>query len=254
MNYFDKKNVAVRYEKGRPFFHINTIEKIKTHLGLTKKIDKAIDIACGTGLSTRVLLELAEQVYGTDISIEMLNCAYRHDKIKYRLATAERQPFHDNYFDLATVSSGVHWFDIDKFLVETNRILKSKKWLILYENHFISEMQDVAEFSNWFPEVYCKKFPSPPRKNNYSWTSENLKSKNFSFNKEDKFKNLVEFTIDDLILYFTTQSNITAHIECNITTYNEVEDWLNKELKPFFTKERRKIYYGNWIKYLQKTN
>lgn len=254
MNYFDTKHVAKRYENGRPYFHKNTIEKIKNHLGLTKKLDKALDIACGTGLSSKALLELAEYVYGTDISEEMLNHSCKNERIEYKKATAERQPFESNYFDIATVSSGVHWFDIDNFLIETNRILKHKSWLILYENHFISEMQGVSEFSLWFPEVYCKKFPSPPRHNNYAWTNENLESKKFRFDFEDKFKNEIEFTKDELILYFTTQSNITSQVENNFTTYKEVENWLDKELKQFFTDKTRKIYYGNWIKYLQKTN
>ena len=81
MNYFETKNVAERYEKGRPFFHANTMEKIKNYLGQTTKFDKALDIACGTGLSTKALLALAAQVYGTDISEEMLNLAYKDKKI-----------------------------------------------------------------------------------------------------------------------------------------------------------------------------
>jgi ubiquinone/menaquinone biosynthesis C-methylase UbiE len=254
MNYFETKNIAERYEKGRPFFHLNTIGKIKNYLGKTTKFDNALDIACGTGLSTKALLELAEQVYGTDISEEMLNLAYKDERIIYKIATAENQPFDNNFFDIATVSSGVHWFDIDNFLVEINRILKPKSWLVMYENFFISEMNDIAEFNVWFPEIYCKKYPSPPRKNNYSWTNENLKNKNFRFDFEDTFKNEIEFTIEELILYFTTQSNITSQIENRETTYQEVESWLYKELKPFFKQEKRKINYGNWIKYLQKTN
>jgi ubiquinone/menaquinone biosynthesis C-methylase UbiE len=254
MNYFETKNVAERYEKGRPFFHSNTVAKIKNHLGQTTKFEYVLDIACGTGLSTKALLELAEQVYGTDISEEMLHVAFKDERIVYEIAIAENQPFDDNIFDIATVSSGVHWFNIDKFLVEANRVLKPKSWLILYENYFISKMQNVQEFSVWFPEVYCKKYPPPPRQNSYSWTNENLMSKNFRFDYEDSFNNEVEFTIDELILYFTTQSNITTQIENKVTTYQEVENWLYKELKPFFTHKKQTIEYGNWIKYLQKIN
>lgn len=48
MNYFDTKNVAERYEKGRPFFHQQTIGRIKNFLGQITKFDNALDIACGT--------------------------------------------------------------------------------------------------------------------------------------------------------------------------------------------------------------
>jgi len=59
----------------------------------------------------------------------MLNFATPSAKIHYLVASAEQQPFADNTFELITVSSGVHWFDIDAFLIEANRLLKSKSWL-----------------------------------------------------------------------------------------------------------------------------
>ena len=62
MTYFETKNVAERYEKGIPFFHKNTIGRIKNYLGQKTKFDNALDIACGTGLSTKALLEIAEKI------------------------------------------------------------------------------------------------------------------------------------------------------------------------------------------------
>ena len=108
MNYFSPKTAAQRYSKGRPDFHSNTTKHIKDYLRLDKKLDKALDIACGTGLSTKALLEIATTVFGTDVSQEMLNLALESEKINYSIASAEQQAFADNTFDLITVSSGVH--------------------------------------------------------------------------------------------------------------------------------------------------
>jgi ubiquinone/menaquinone biosynthesis C-methylase UbiE len=138
-------------------------------------------------------LEIATNVYGTDTSQEMLNFAWQSDRIHYSIASAEQQPFSDNNFDLITVSSSVHWFDIDKFLVEASRLLKSKSLLVLFDNYFISEMVGNDNFSNWFPNVYLKKYPSPPRDNAYSWANENLGPKNFQFCDEERFKNSIIF-------------------------------------------------------------
>lgn len=256
MNYFNPKASAERYSKGRPDFHSNTIKHIKDYLHLDKKINNALDIACGTGLSTKALLEIATNVYGTDNSREMLNFAAQSDKIHYSIAPAEQQPFTDNNFDLITVSSGVHWFDIDKFLMEANRILKSKSWLVLYENYFISEMVGNDKFSNWFPDVYLKKYPSPTRNNDYAWTNENLILKNFNFVTEERFKNSIVFNKKQLALYFTTQSNIIAAVEKAETTYEHVENWLAQELSSFFDDDdtTQTINYGNWIKFIQRAN
>lgn len=253
-NYFHPKTAAGRYAKGRPDFHNNTIKHIKECLQIDKKVENALDVACGTGLSTKVLLEIAENVYGTDISQEMLKHVPLPEKIHYLIAPAEEQPFAGAMFDLITVSSGVHWFDIDKFLAEANRILKSKGWLILYENHFIAEMKGNEDFKDWFCNVYLKKFPSPARNNAYDWSNENLNPKNFQFISEEKFKNEISFSKRQLALYFTTQSNIISSVENNKITYEKVDDWLNGELSEFFERDDSicKIDYGNWIKYIRR--
>ncbi len=254
MNYFKSRTAAERYSKGRPYFHDNIIQHIKDYLHLDKKLYNALDIACGTGLSTRALLEIATNVYGTDSSLEMLNLALKSDKIRYSIASAEQQPFADNSFDIITVCSGVHWLDIDNFLTETSRLLKRKAWLVLYENYFISQMAGNDTFTNWFPDVYLRKYPSPPRNNSYSWTNENLSPKNFSFVAEERFKNAVVFNRKQLALYFTTQSNIISAVEKGETTYQQVESWLDKELASFFDNDESEqtIYFGNWIKFIQR--
>lgn len=254
MNYFNPKNTAERYSKGRPYFHDNTIQQVKKALNLNTKVDKALDVACGTGLSTKALLNIANHVYGTDTSEEMLKYASLNSSIHFQKAKAENLPFNQLEFDLITVCSGVHWFQIDLFLQESHRVLKEDSWLILYDNFFISEMENVPAFNKWFPEVYLKKYPSPPRNNSYDWSNKNLLSKGFSLEKEETFKNQVSFSKEELILYFTTQSNITAAVENKSATYTEIEFWLNKELTAFFSDKNTHqiISYGNWVKYLKK--
>ncbi len=102
--------------------------------------------------------------------------------------------------------------------------------------------------------MYLKKFPSPPRNNEYDWSAENLQPRGLVFNYEDRFRNQVEMTKEQLILYFTTQSNIISAVEKGDTTYGQVESWLTEQLSPFFKQGngKRVIYYGNWIKYIQR--
>jgi ubiquinone/menaquinone biosynthesis C-methylase UbiE len=256
MNYFAPKTAAERYATGRPDFHANTIRHIKEYLQLSHKLPNALDTACGTGLSTKALLEIADQVYGTDASPEMLSHAPLPEKIHYSIAFAEQQPFPDQLFDLITVSSGVHWFDIDKFLAEAHRLLKPGGWLVIYENHFIAEMEGFESFAGWFPDVYLKRYPSPPRNNDYPWVNENLQTKGFSLVHEERFKNAVDFTKKKLALYFTTHSNIIDAVENRGTAYEVVEEWLYQELTPYFANDDtiRTIRFGNWIRYIQRVN
>jgi ubiquinone/menaquinone biosynthesis C-methylase UbiE len=256
MNYFSPETAAARYARGRPDFHSNTIGRIREKIGLEQKVTKALDVACGTGLSTKALLEIAEEVFGTDTSKAMLAHAPEKDRIQYSIAPAEQQPFPDHTFDLITVCSGVHWFQIDKFLAESARILKSHGWLVLYENHFIADMDGHPEFKNWFQDRYLKQFPSPPRHNDYSWNNDHLNPQGWELIGTETFTNPIRFNKKELILYFSTQSNIIAATEQGRATYAEAEAWLNDELSPLFPNNEQKklIHYGNWIKYLRKVD
>ena len=255
MNYFAPKDAAERYAKGRPDVHGHSIDLIRSFLRLDRKVDKVLDIACGTGVSTRPLLTIGEEVYGTDVSSEMLFFAPHKDVIRYSVSPAENQPFENDTFDIITVSSGVHWFDIDKFLVEARRILKNSSWLILYENYFNSAMEGVEGFREWCTDVYLRQFPNPPRNNKYNWADENLQPKGMHYVTELRSVYSIPFTRKQLALYLTTQSNIIAKVEGGKFTYGEVQTWLNKELTPFFPSDDdapRAISYGNWIKFIQR--
>ncbi|MEM7369756.1 MAG: methyltransferase domain-containing protein [Bacteroidota bacterium] len=256
MNYFDFSSVAERYAKGRPYFHPNTIDHIQQTLEIAGKLDKILDVACGTGLSSKALLAIGHQVIGTDISEEMLAYARQEIDIEFLQSPAETLPFTDGEFDLITVSSGVHWFDIDAFLTECHRLLKPYAFLVLYENYFLAEMEGDDTFQSWVRQSYLGRFPSPPRNRNYDWQDENLGRFGLRQMQEERFKNSISFTPDQLILYFTTQSNITAALQDGKTSYSEVEAWLEQELSVFFpTRESvRHISYGNWVKYIQKVS
>ena len=64
MNFFSLKTSAEKYAIGRPDFHANTISRVKDFLQIEYKLQKALDIACGTGLSAKALLVIAEEGLG----------------------------------------------------------------------------------------------------------------------------------------------------------------------------------------------
>jgi len=253
MNYFDSSEAAERYSRGRPFYHPLTIHKIIEFLGESFQWEKILDMACGTGLSSRALLETGAEIWAVDASDEMLQRAYKSTRIQYLQGSAEKLPFEESFFDIITVGSGVHWFEIDSFLKDSARVLKEKGWIILFENYFNSEMENVPEFNSWYSEVYKLKFPSPPRNTHYDYSDKNINSKGFRWVNQMDFKNSIQLTKEELILYFTTQSNIIASVEKGSLSYREAEIWLDTALSPYFQGfEKRTLFFGNWIKFLQK--
>ena len=78
------------------------MKKIRECTGLEGKFENALDVGCGTGLSTIALLEIAEHVTGTDNSHEMITVAQvqNEEKIPYFHAPAEHLPFKDSIASL----------------------------------------------------------------------------------------------------------------------------------------------------------
>jgi SAM-dependent methyltransferase len=103
MNYFAYPTAAERYANGRPFFHPLAVKKIGTICCESGRINRALDVGCGTGQSTLALLELAEEIVGLDNSAEMLSHALRHAQVRYVEARAEQMPFDDKSYGLITV-------------------------------------------------------------------------------------------------------------------------------------------------------
>ncbi len=254
-NYFAHQEAAERYAKGRPDFHTQVMHRIREFLGIHQKLETGLDIACGTGLSTKALLEIAENVYGTDMSPSMLENATQNEHISYHTAPAEKQPFSNQSIDIITVCSGVHWFDIDAFLRESHRLLRSRRWLVLYDNFFDPTQNGHPDFGRWYRQRYLGTFPAPPRNDSYSWTREHLATRNFDLLGDGTFTNEVAFTQQELILYFTTQSNIISAVNDHGHSYDEIERWLSDELSPFFpnAQSRLTMTFGNRITYLQKS-
>lgn len=68
-NPFVGQSVAELYARARPALHRHVVTYM---LARQPRIRRAIDLACGTGLSTRPLLDIASSVTGIDRSPDRL--------------------------------------------------------------------------------------------------------------------------------------------------------------------------------------
>ena len=71
-NPFVGSAVADRYADARPFLHGTAIDMLRRD---RPSFGSAIDVACGTGLSTRALRAVSDHVVGVDVSAEMVRRA-----------------------------------------------------------------------------------------------------------------------------------------------------------------------------------
>jgi len=122
-NPFDSDPVARRYAHARRYYHRSALDMATSQLGISH-VSLAVDVACGTGLPTRAVLELADCVIAIDASHAMLRAAQPKSRDRYLVAAAERIPLHDAAADLATVAAAFHWFDQPRAFTELARVLR----------------------------------------------------------------------------------------------------------------------------------
>lgn len=255
MSYFAYQTAAERYATNRPFFHPLIIAKAKEYLQLKQPLDHALDAGCGTGQSTIALIAVAQQITGVDVSQEMLALARLHNTsptVTYIQAPAESIPLPDASVDLVTVSLAFHWFDRARFLNEAYRLLRPGGWLVIYNNAFTGHMHEDPAFEQWMNEHYLRRYPNPPR-NNQSCTGEDAIVSGFQFLHQEHYTNNITFTVEELVAYLMTQSNIIAAVEQGVETITSVRAWLAGQIAPYFTGADRTFMFGGYIWYLQRS-
>uniref|UniRef100_A0A8C5R3C2 Methyltransferase type 11 domain-containing protein n=1 Tax=Leptobrachium leishanense TaxID=445787 RepID=A0A8C5R3C2_9ANUR len=134
---FEGKAHASYYQKFRFSPPQEIQDLIFSYMGerLTKPYGFAVDVGCGTGQSTRILVPYFEKILGTDISPAQIDEAEKADdfpNLTYSACPAEELPVDDASVDLVTACAAVHWFDTEKFLKEVDRILKPRGCLAFF--------------------------------------------------------------------------------------------------------------------------
>lgn len=253
MSFFDEMHEAKRYAQSRPYFHPLAIKHAADSIGIEAHFSLALDIACGTGQSTVALSAISDQIYRIDISWSMLANAESHASVQYVLARAEAIPFKDSSIPISSCALAFHWFDRDLFLREAWRVLVPKGLLIVYNNGFTGIMRGNPGFQSWSQEVYPARFPVPPR-NSQPITTQGAARAGFVLNMEDRYKNDVNFTPDQLVAYLITQTNVVAALQNGRETVESARKWLLEQMNPFFDKDIATFVFSTRTWYLRKVD
>jgi len=112
---------SVEYSLYRPGYPHKLFEYLAT---LCPCRELAWDCATGNGQAAIGLAGYFAKVIASDISAEQINKATAHEKIDYRVGSAEHSGIESLCVDLIMVAQALHWFDIESFYVEVRRVLK----------------------------------------------------------------------------------------------------------------------------------
>ena len=111
------------YDESRPTLPKDAIEILKRY---KEQIETIVDIGCGTGLSTKVCTEFANNVIGIEPSEDMLKEAKKkeNDKLKFKQGLGDDTGLDNAIADIVICSQAFHWMNPKTTLKEVYRILK----------------------------------------------------------------------------------------------------------------------------------
>jgi SAM-dependent methyltransferase len=233
-NPFDSDQGARRYADGRPYYHRQALGLAARQLGISHA-RLAVDVGCGTGLSTRAALELADHVIAFDASHAMLRVAQPQSRARYLVAAAERIPLHDAAADLATVGAAFHWFDQPRAFAELARVLRGGAGLAVYSDFFHGQLSGQPAFTDWLNETYLPRYPSPPRHAYFDPAAARPAGFGDVSYVEDDIH--VPLTHSQLADYLLSQSNAAAAIESGLVKTDALRQEVLDQTAEFFPDE-----------------
>jgi ubiquinone/menaquinone biosynthesis C-methylase UbiE len=226
-NLFTDKKHTEDYAKFRPSYPKELIHQIFESVNKNGTL-KIVDIGCGSGQATMQLAQYCAEaklqpqnvsILGLDPSAnqiqnanDLLSESEYKQFIQYGVSAAESTNIESNSVDIITVAQALHWFDLDVFFKEVDRILKPNGILavITYDlNKFdIQNAQD--ELLVLYNDQLGTKYWSPKRK----MVDEQYSKVNFPYTntlKKHVFPYKKNMTVNEYIQYLGTWSAIQKY-------------------------------------------
>ncbi len=249
---FEHDRVAAGYASARPHLHGEVFARVKDLIRPAAPFPRALDVGCGTGLSSVALCGLARDVTGVDAAVPMLRQASRGDHVHYLASSAEELPFRSGSFDLIAACGSIDWVDRSRFLPRAAELLVTGGWLVPLDFGDAGRSPEMPDLERWHREVFQKACPTPvagdPRV-----TAPEAEGFGFTAPASHDFATDCSFTAARYSDFLMTESGVIAAVEYGERSSGEIRAWLEEELRPLFAGESRRVAFDGYIQILKKT-
>ena len=169
----------------------------------------AWDCGTGNGQAAVGLASVFDRVIATDASENQIANAEQHERVEYHLAPAENSGIESETIDTIMVAQALHWFDLDRFYAEAQRVLKPNAVLAASAYNLLQIEPAIDEVVNRYYYEVVESFWPPERK-----LVEGFADLPFSFHELDppKFEMRASWNLDHLAGYLRTWSSTQRFI------------------------------------------
>jgi SAM-dependent methyltransferase len=192
---------ADAYERARPRYPPEAVELLVSRLPAGASV---LDLAAGTGILTRPLLEAGLAVVAVEPVAEMR--AALPGSVRALEGTAEAIPLGAAEVDAVAVGQAFHWFDGDAALAEIHRVLRSDGLLALFWNRRVDE-DPVNRALDSLLEPYRGKVPTHRRD---AWRAAFEPTSRFAPLEERDFPNEQRLDADGMAAWVGSISFVAA--------------------------------------------
>ncbi len=148
------------YANFRPQYPKDLIDYL---LSLVSNKNVLLDVGCGNGQISKMMTPYFKTTLGLDSSLNQLLNAITFDAF-YVCANAEQLPIKSASTDLIVVAQAAHWFNLDSFYQEVNRVLLKNGILALVSYGEIILDSDLnLYFSKFYYQDIYKYWPPQRR-------------------------------------------------------------------------------------------
>lgn len=175
--------------------------------------DACTVLDCGTG-NGQVAIKLAEHfsnIIAIDYQENQIKNAIKKNNIQYLVMQSEDLKIENNSVDMITCASSLHWFNLDKFYSECNRVMKPKSGIAAWSYTWPKTKNDILaqKLSRLLEKVY-QYLPSETLLHINMY-----RTIDFPFNKihAPSFTIHKLWTCNDICKFFMTWASILEYIE-----------------------------------------
>jgi SAM-dependent methyltransferase len=169
----------------------------------------AWDCGTGNGQAAVGLALVFDRVIATDASEKQIANAQEHEHVEYRVAPAENSGIQSGTIDLIMVAQALHWFDLDRFYAEAQRVLKPDGVLAASAYNLLQIEPAIDEIVNRYYYEVVGPFWPPERQ-----LVERFTDLPFPFHEIDppKFEMTAQWSLENLVGYLRTWSSTQRFI------------------------------------------